>query len=104
MLSIKKKDFFLRSKFNNLEKTQSLDKLVSINLSFKTFLSKKRTKNFAVSRLNRSKSLVSKVKVNRRCILTNRSRSVVRKYNLSQSTFQKISKRGWIFGSQKACW
>lgn len=104
MLSIKKKDFLCRSKFNLLEKRQSLDKLLNTNLSFKIYSNKKSTKAFATSKLNRSHFLISKVKVNRRCILTNRNRSVLRKYNISQSMFQKISKRGEVFGCHKSCW
>lgn len=104
MLSLKKKDLTLRSKFNQLEKIQGLNKVLNINLSFRNFLMKKSTRAFAISNFSHIKVLVSKVKMNRRCILTNRSRSVVRRYNISQSMFQKISKQGWVPGCKKASW
>lgn len=104
MLSLKKKDFLLRSRFNHLEKRQLLNKVLNTNLSFKIYQNKKDIRRFAISKLNCSHVLISKVKTTRRCILTNRSRSIVRKYNISQSAFQQMSKNGRIFGCQKSCW
>jgi ribosomal protein S14 len=49
-------------------------------------------------------SLKSKVKIQKRCILTNRSRGVLQAYSISRIKFLELCRFGIIPGYKKAVW
>ena len=100
----KVKDLKNRLGYFKIERIQKIKKFVIINLLSKLYLKFKNPKHlhFIIAKYN-SKSL-SKTKFVRRCILTNRNRGVIRKYNLSHSIFRNLVQFGLIPGSKKAVW
>ena len=46
----------------------------------------------------------SKVKIKNRCILTNRSKGVLRDFKLSRLVFRKMALKGELVGIQKSSW
>lgn len=101
MLSSKFKDLRERKTFFNLEKSKLIDKFVFLNLLNRSDTVKK----LAFFRLfcsNLKKS--SKVKVIRRCIFTNRSRSVIRPFGVSRTHLRELMQFGIVPGYSKAVW
>ena len=101
------KDLKYRKIYKNFEKYNNIKKFILINFLSKTMIknntieSRKRVL-FLISKL-RSKS-ISKVKIVRRCILTNRGRRVLRKYHLSHTIFRNLNQLGLIPGCKRAVW
>lgn len=107
MLFKQVKDLKFRKFYNKIEKLKQIRKFVFTNLlsnlinKKKTVEDRKRTV-FLVYKLNLK--LLSKVKIVRRCILTNRGRQIVRPYNISHSIFRNLNQLGLIPGCKKAVW
>jgi ribosomal protein S14 len=107
MLFKKIKDLKNRKIYNNLEKYNSIKKFVLINFLSKSIVQKNAIENrkrtiFLISKLKLK--FRSKVKIVRRCILTNRGRRVLRKYNFSHTIFRNLNQLGLIPGCKKAVW
>ena len=101
------KDLKIRIKYKKIEKIRNLKKFIITNLlssSIKNYdTDKKRIRFlFSISKLQ-SKNL-SKVKIVRRCILTNRGRGIIRPYHFSNSIFRNLNQFGLIPGYRKAVW
>lgn len=104
MLSLKKKDFRVRQKFLNNEKIKRVNKFLFINT-----LNNKKIDNlektlavFYKKGLNRS--LDSKVRITRRCIINNRNRSVIRPFGISRVYLRELLQFGLLPGYTKAVW
>lgn len=54
--------------------------------------------------LNYSLKIISKTRINRRCILTNRSRVSIRKFGVSRILLRELLSFGIIPGFRKAVW
>lgn len=105
MLSLKKKDLKVRQKFLNNEKTKRVDKFLFINTlnSNKKMDNSEKTFNvFCRKELNRS--LDSKVRITRRCIINNRNRSVIRPFGISRVYLRELLQFGLLPGYTKAVW
>ena len=105
MLSKKKKDLIIRKKYINLEKKQILKKFVDTNLLSENFFQKEK-KNvffFSINKINQF-IFLSKSKITRRCNLTNRNRTIIRKYNISQYKLKKLINFGIISGLNSSIW
>jgi ribosomal protein S14 len=106
MLSSKIKDLKIRYSFYKKELLKTKLKFLFINSLSKEFslVNKKRysslSKYFALGRARR----ISKTKIVRRCIFTNRSRVSIRKYGISRSSFRELLQNGLIPGYIKAVW
>lgn len=104
MLFAKIKDLRNRISFLKIEKLKYIKNFVIINL-LSNFRSKfKNRKHLALVITKLNKKYISKVKLVRRCILTNRNRRVIRSYNLSHSIFRNLTQFGLIPGCKKAVW
>jgi ribosomal protein S14 len=105
MLSKKKKDLIIRKKYIKLEKKQILKKFVDTNLLSENFFQKEK-KNvffFSINKINQF-IFLSKSKITRRCNLTNRNRTIIRKYNISQYKLKKLINFGIISGLNSSIW
>jgi len=107
MKYLKKKDIQNRKSFYLFEKKKLIKKIVFINTlnSFSSLFKKKRSV-FLYLLKKKLKNFInkSKTKINRRCIISNRSRSVVRQFNLSRINFKDLVYFGLIPGFKKAVW
>jgi len=108
MLLYKTKDYKLRSKYKKIEYKKKILKFITTNLLCNLNLSKKKKRSYLIETLLSVKlknfSLISKVKIIRRCIFHNRSYGVTRKFNLSRSIFRELLQFGLIPGYKKAVW
>ena len=104
MLSLKKKDFRVRQKFLNNEKIKRVNKFLFINtLNNKKINNLEKTFTvFYKKGLNRS--LDSKVRITRRCIINNRNRSVIRPFGISRVYLRELLQFGLLPGYTKAVW
>jgi len=109
MLFIKVKDSKTRKNVYKIEKNFKIKKyLVSNLLTFwnsnnNIFSDSKRRQVYFLINQIKYKHL-SKVKIVRRCILTNRNRRVIRPYNISHSVFKNLIQFGVIPGVKKSAW
>jgi len=104
-LSKKIKDINIRKQFNHKEYYLKLAKaiqmqLYSYNYKFNKLIFSK------LNYLNKNKKQYSslKTKITRRCIETNRNRSVFRKFGLSRLTLKNYFSFGLLPGYKKAVW
>jgi len=108
MFFSKIKDLKKRSLYNKNEKFCVVKKFVVINLlsrlinKYKT--SKGREIFFLLLSKYKSDFSISKAQIVRRCVFTNRSRGILRPYNISRLCFKKLSSFGLIPGVKKAVW
>lgn len=104
MLSLKKKDLKVRQKFLNNEQLKRVNKFLFVNTlnSSKTSDLEKTFTIFSKESLNRS--LDSKVKITRRCIINNRNRSVIRPFGISRVYLRELLQFGLLPGYTKAVW
>ena len=104
MLSSKIKDLKNRRKFCNTEKLQRIDKFIFVNtLSNKGDQDIERlwTAFRSVDSFNKKNS---KVRITRRCVINNRSRSVVRPFGISRIHLRELLQFGLVPGYSKAVW
>ena len=96
-----RKNFFLNEKKNLIKKTIFINFLNLFSNKFKTqhsiflYIFIKKLKLFKGN---------SKTKINRRCILTNRNRSIIRPLNISRIIFKDLVYFGLLPGYKKAVW
>jgi len=107
MIFLQVKDFKFRKKYYKFEKLRQIKKytITSLlsNLNYSNTTNIKRHRFFyLISKLN--KKIISKVKLVRRCILTNRSRRVIRPYHISHTVFRNLNQFGLIPGFKKSIW
>jgi ribosomal protein S14 len=96
----KKKDFFFIKKNLKLEKLKMILSFLIKNNSFKL---QHKIKFLIIKKLQRI-NLVSKTKIVRRCILTNRGRSSTRPFNISRMVLRELLQFSILPGYQKAVW
>jgi ribosomal protein S14 len=100
MLSSKIKDLRERNVFCTSEKSRMINRFVFFNL-----LSKKSS---VISSLffvkNPSNDKKSKVRIVRRCVLSNRGRGVLRPFGISRIYLREMMRFGLIPGYSKAVW
>jgi ribosomal protein S14 len=99
----KKNRFF----YSKLENKILVNKFIKINLLNNIKIYKKRPfilKALLLRLSNKKLFKYSKVRIVRRCVLTNSSKSVYRSYNLSRSIFRNLLQFGFIPGYKKAVW
>lgn len=102
MLSKKKKDLKLRKFFYKSEKKIKINKILFINLLSTKKFSSSLKKN--LDEEIQKNILVSKVKLNNICTLTNRSKAVYKRYSLSRIKIREMMQFGIIPGYKKAVW
>jgi ribosomal protein S14 len=104
MLKKKKKDILNRFSYCHNEVYKQTDKFIIKNLLSKFHFNKNKT--FIVSSSNKLLKLFkfNKIKINRKCVLSNRNRANIRSYNFSQRQFKELSDLNFIAGSQKSSW
>ena len=101
----KKKDLLLRNSFLKVEKLRLLKKFLKTTIlsTISTPFSSLKVKRLIVSK-RLSSNKISKTRIVRRCVLTNRSRSSLRPYNISRIRFRELLQFGIIPGYYKAVW
>ncbi len=62
------------------------------------------TRNFAYLQLNNISKISTITKIKNRCVFSNRSRSIYRKFKLSRIFLKKYALQGLIMGVKKASW
>jgi ribosomal protein S14 len=100
MLFKKKKDFLIRKKFL---KTEKLGLILNF-LKKKISIQSSRKLNFLFIKKFQKLDFMSKTKISRRCILTNRSRAINRKFNISRVILRDMLQCSVIPGYSKAVW
>lgn len=105
MKSIKTKNIKLQTKFSKIEKIRVLSKFIKTHVSGSIL-----TRNF----LPRLKELtffrkfyynkISRVRIKTRCIFTNRSNSITKKYGASRFILRHFIQFGFLPGYKKAVW
>ena len=101
MLSSKVKDLKERSAFCKSEKSRIIKKFVFFNILAKSNLILRG--DYFKSTLYKFKKS-SRVKVVRRCVLSNRSRGVLRPFGISRIYLREMMQFGLIPGYSKAVW
>lgn len=99
MLSSQVKDLRGRNTFHVLEKSRVIDKFIFFNLLNK--------RSCTISCLFFTKDLSnknSKVRLVRRCVLSNRGRGVLRPFGVSRIYLREMMRFGLIPGYAKAVW
>jgi ribosomal protein S14 len=104
MLSAKIKDLKKRKVFNFLEKDQKVEKFVFINILNNREVNNKKTLSSLFYLKSSSNKDKSKVKITRRCVINNRSRSVIRPFGLSRVYLRELLQFGGVPGYSKAVW
>ncbi len=104
-LSKKIKDIKIRKQFHQKEYYLKLNKVIQTQLYSYTY----KYNNLIFSKLNylnitKKKYSSLKTKITRRCIETNRNRSVFRKFGLSRLTLKNYFSFGLLPGYKKAVW
>ena len=101
MLSLKVKDNKVRQEFFRSENSKRLRKFLFINI----LNNKINNKEFAVCLLKRIlNQRISKVRINRRCIVNNRGRSSIRAFGISRVYLRELLQFGLVPGYSKAVW
>lgn len=88
-----------RKKFSRNEVILRLLKSVCINENIKY-----QTRQELFNRINRRFYLSSYTKLNKRCVVTNQSRSVLGKFGVSRIIGREIFNSGLFFGIRKSAW
>jgi len=101
MLSLKVKDNKIRQKFHRLEDKKRINKFLFINLLNQKSANKKRTACLVKGLLNKR---ISKVRINRRCVINNRGRSSIRSLGISRVHLRELLQFGLVPGYSKAVW
>ena len=107
MLFSKIKDLKKRKHYNKIEKNRLVKKFIVINLLSRlinNYKKEKERETFIFLLLKYKLNSNSKTKIIRRCVVTNRARSIIRPYNISRLCFKNLNKYGLIPGIQKAIW
>jgi len=104
MLSAKIKDLKKRKVFNFLEKDQKVEKFIFINILNNREVNNKKTLSSLFYLKSSSNKDKSKVKITRRCVINNRSRSVIRPFGLSRVYLRELLQFGGVPGYSKAVW
>jgi len=107
MLFSKIKDLKTRKHYNKNEKLRIIKKFIITNLLSRLMSSYTNSKEKEMFLYLLSKyrlNSIGKTKIVRRCILTNRGRSIIRPYNISRLSFKKLNQFGYIPGIQKGIW
>ncbi len=94
------KDKNRRNIFSRLEKKRIVLNYILKNINLNKDI---REHAFLQLRLLSSKG-VSITKIKNRCVLSNRSRAVYRKFKLSRIFFKQYALQGLIMGAKKASW
>ncbi len=107
MLFKRYRDLKFRKKYAIQEKNEKVIKFVTTNLLSKiSFFSKsslfRKYMLFLLIKLKINNLNFSKVKILRRCIFTNRNRSILRSYQMSRFVFRNLNQFGLIPGYKKA--
>jgi small subunit ribosomal protein S14 len=96
-----KKDKFFRNKYANSEKKRNvvlyLLKTPVISSSIKVKLAKQLFNRY-------KKKQYSYIRARNRCLITGRSRSIIRLFKLSRLTFKKQASLGLLSGVKKFSW
>ena len=104
MLSLKKKDLKVRQKFLNNEQSKRVNKFLFVNTLNNNKTSDLERTFTVFSRNSLNRSLDSKVKITRRCIINNRNRSVIRPFGISRVYLRELLQFGLLPGYTKAVW
>jgi ribosomal protein S14 len=101
MLYLKKKDKKFRQGFNKFELKKKVLKFIKIVL-----IKKLNFFNVYLNRFNKYQRFLSysKVKIKKRCVLTNRSKGISRLYSMSRIKMLQYLRLGLIPGYKKAVW
>jgi len=99
MKSLLLKDYKRRYLYSKYEKKKIILKYIQNNLNL--------SKDIRIKAYNKINTLPvnsSITRIKNRCVLTNRSRSIYRKFKLSRLMFRKLASEGLIPGVSKATW
>lgn len=107
MLHLKLKDFKTRSLFFRLENKKRIDRYIFVNILLNTHIDTSILYflyNFWIQYYKNNNRLQSKSRLTRRCIFSNRNRSVYRPYGLSRIVLKNFAHFGILPGYKKAVW
>lgn len=92
-----KKEKFYRKKILKKEKERLLFKFIFYSTELSSNIRKKAYKVY-------DNKIYSKVRLNKRCVITGRSKSTISKFKLSRITFRNLASKGYITGVKKLSW
>lgn len=92
-----KRDLLLRQQYQNNEKKYNTLRSIYFNSYVDSSM-----RELAREKLEATGGL--KVKIKNRCVLTGRSRGVLRKYRVSRITFKELVVAGYLVGVRKSSW
>jgi len=104
MLSKKIKDIRIREKYFRRELNRDVTKFLFINVLNAKNIQRKQKKRLIPYFTRRLDKKISKVKVQRRCVLVNRARVSHRVLGVSRIALREMLKSGVIPGYTKAVW
>lgn len=104
MLSKKIKDIRIREKYFRRELNRDVTKFLFINILNTQKIQKNQKKKLIPYFTSRLDKKISKVKVQRRCVLVNRARVSHRAFGVSRIVLRDMLKSGVIPGYTKAVW
>jgi len=104
MLSKKFKDIKLRNKYFRIESNRNLTKFLFVNVLNAQKMQEKQKKKLIPYFTKKLDRKISKVKVQRRCVLVNRARVSHRVLGISRIALREMLRSGVIPGYSKAAW
>lgn len=105
MKYLKIKDIKNRNDFYISEKKKLIKKIIFLNF-LNRFSNRFKNKHsiFLYTLIKKFKKFDNKTKINRRCILSNRNRGVLRPFNISRIAFKELVYFGLLPGYKKSVW
>lgn len=106
MLYLKVKDVRTRALFFRLENKKRINKYIFINISSITFPETRPffLRHFLLKYSRNNIRLQSKTRLLRRCVISNRNRSIIRPYGFSRIILKNFAHFGILPGFKKAVW
>ena len=92
-----KKEKFYRKVIKKQEKSKLVLKYILNNVTIPFIIREKAYKELNLKFKNR-------VKLNRRCIITGRSRGIISKFKISRIVFKNFASKGYLPGIKKLSW
>jgi ribosomal protein S14 len=104
MFSKKIKDIKLRTRYSRIELNRNVTKFLFINVLNAQKIGKKQKTKLIPYFTKKLDKKISKVKVQRRCVLVNRARVSHRLFGVSRIALREMLRAGVIPGYSKAVW
>lgn len=96
-----KQDYLRRQRYN----TNELELLILKVIAYNKILPIQERKNYQKQLNIKSQTLDSRItRIKNRCLMTGRSKGIIKKYKISRIAFKQLANQGLIPGIRKSSW